>query len=158
MAYRSDPAERREPYPPQHGPQYGAGPHGYRHGTGLGVGAAVAGVLALIAVIFTFGGLFFIALPLGIAAMIMGSVARRRAETGAGDPRGRGPARAGFWTGLIAVILSVLVGLLIAIGVALLSGIDFEGLPDDVQNLIPDRLQDDVQIDTPEVQNPLRGE
>lgn len=157
MAYRHQPVEteRRGAYPPQHG----AGPHGYRHGAGLATAAVVAGVLALIAVLFTFGGLFFIGLPLGIAAMIMGSIARRRAETGAADPRGRGRARAGFWTGLIAVILSVLVGLLIAIGVALLSSLDLEGLPDDVQNLIPDRLQDDVQnqIDR-EVQNPLQGE
>jgi hypothetical protein len=158
MAYRPDPADRREPYPPQHGPQYGAGPHGYRHGTGLATAAVVVGILALIALVFTFGGLFFIALPLGIAAMIMGSVARRRAETGAADPRGRGRARGGFWTGLIATILSLLVALLIAIGVALLSNLDLEGLPDDIQNLIPDRLQEDVQVDTPEVQNPPRGD
>lgn len=145
MADRQQPmeAERRGAYPPQHG----AGPHGYRHGTGLATAAVVAGVLALIAVLFTFGGLFFIALPLGIAAMIMGSIARRRAETGAADPRGRGRARAGFWTGLIAVILSVLVGLLVAIGVALLSSLDLEGLPDSIENQIPDQFLEETQND-----------
>lgn len=142
MAYERDAdVERREGYPPQHG----APPPAHRGGTGLATAAVVLGVIALIAVIFTFGGLFFLALPLGIAAMIMGSVARRRAESGAADPRGRGRARAGFITGLIATILSVLVGLLIAAGIALLSNIDLEGLPDEIENQVPEQLQDEAQ-------------
>lgn len=145
MAHRPDvtdrDVERREGYPPQHG----AAPAGHRQGTGLATAAVVAGVIALIAVIFTFGGLFFLALPLGIAAMIMGSIARRRAESGVADPRGRGRARAGFITGLIATILSVLVGLLVAAGIALLSSVDLEGLPDEIENQIPEQLQDEAQ-------------
>ena len=143
MAYQRDATdvERREGYPPQHG----AAPPAHRHGTGLAIAAAVTGVIALVAVIFTFGGLFFLALPLGIAAMIMGSIARRRAESGTADPRGRGPARAGFITGLIATILSVLVGLLVAAGIALLSNLDLEGLPDQIEDQIPEQLQDEAQ-------------
>lgn len=147
MAYQRDATdvEHREGYPPQHG----AAPQGHRQGTGLATAAVVIGVIALVAVIFTFGGLFFLALPLGIAAMIMGSIARRRSESGVADPRGRGRARAGFITGLIATILSVLVGLLVVAGIALLSSLDLEGLPDEIENQIPEQLQDEAQQQLP---------
>jgi hypothetical protein len=156
MAYQRDATdvERREGYPPQHG----AAQPRHRHGTGLATAAVAVGVIALVAVIFTFGGLFFLALPLGIAAMIMGSIARRRAASGVADPRGHGRARAGFITGLIATILSVLVGLLVAAGVALLSSLDLEGLPDEIQDQIPEQLQDDVQNQVEgEAQDQLQG-
>ncbi len=156
MAYQRDvtDVERREPYPPQHG----AAPPGHRRGTGLATAAVVVGVIALIVVVFTFGGLFFLALPLGIAAMVMGSIARRRAESGVADPRGRGRARAGFITGLVATILSVLVGLLVAAGIAILSSLDLEGLPDEIQDQIPEQLQDDVQNQVEgEAQDQLQG-
>lgn len=116
-----------------------------RHGTGLATGAAVLGIIALLAVVLTIGGLFFLALPLGIVAIVMAVVARRRVDDGTADPRGRGRATTGLVTGVIATFLSALVALLIAIGIALLSEVDFDALPDDIEEQIPDELIDDVE-------------
>lgn len=159
MAHRPDaprdpgaaPAERDRGAVPHERDRDAVPPEQRQGGTGLATAAVVIGVIALLLVVLTFGGLFFLALPLGIAAMVMGSMARRRADRGEADPRGRGRARAGFITGLIATILSVLVVLLIALGVALLSSLNLEGLPDQIQDQIPQQLQE-------EAQNQLQGD
>ena len=107
--------------------------------------AAVVGAVALLMLIFTIGGLFFLALPLGIAAIVMGGIARRRAKRGTADPRGAGRARLGSVLGWITTVLSLLVVALIVLVVAVLSSTDIDGLPDQIQDQIPESLQDEAE-------------
>ncbi|HEV2770535.1 MAG TPA: hypothetical protein VGV40_10160 [Solirubrobacteraceae bacterium] len=115
-----------------------------RGGTGLATASAVVGVLSLLAVVFTLGGLFFIALPGGIAAMVMGVAGRRRRR------EGRGRALLGLITGLLAVILSVLVIVLVALLATLLDNVNLDGLPDSIRDLAPDDVLRDLEQRLPE--------
>jgi hypothetical protein len=119
--------------------------HEHQQGTGLATAAAVVGAVALLMLIFTIGGLFFLALPLGIAAIVMGGIARRRAKRGTADPRGAGRARLGSVLGWITTVLSLLVVALIVLVVAVLSSTDIDGLPDQIQDQIPESLQDEAE-------------
>lgn len=105
--------------------------HAPRQGTGLATAALVVGALALLALVVTFGFLFFIALPLGIAAVVMGALARRRVSSGVADRRGGWRATGGLLLGLVAAILSALVLLLVVLGFAALDGLG--GVLDDLQ-------------------------
>lgn len=115
-----------------------------RRGAGLATASAVVGVLSLLAVIFTLGTLFFLALPGGIAAMVMGVVGRRRGG------EGRGRALLGLITGLLAVILSVLVIVLVALLATLLDSVNLDGLPDSIRDLAPDDVLRDLEQRLPE--------
>lgn len=116
-----------------------------QRGTGLATAAAVVGAIALLILILTIGGLFFLTLPLGIAAIVMGGIARRRVRRGAADPRGAGRARLGSVLGWITTVLSLLVLALVVVVVALLSSTDIDGLPDQIQDQIPQSLQDEAE-------------
>jgi uncharacterized protein YqgC (DUF456 family) len=116
-----------------------------QNGTGLATAAAVVGVIALLVLLLTIGGLFFLSLPLGIAAIVMGGIARRRAKRGIADPRGAGRARIGSVLGWITTVLSLLVLALVVVVVALLSSADFDSLPDQIQDQVPESLQDDLR-------------
>jgi uncharacterized membrane protein len=119
--------------------------HEQRQGTGLATAAAIVGVIALLVLILTLGSFFFLALPLAIAAIVMGGVARRRVRRGTGDPRGAGRARLGSVLGWITTVLSLLVIAAIVVFVAVLSSTDIESLPDQIQDQIPQELIDETE-------------
>lgn len=91
-----------EPYgPPQ--PYYpGSTPPPSRRGNGLGTASLAVGLVALPAVLTLFGGAI-----LGIAAVIMGVVARGRVQRS--EATGGGAALVGIVLGLIAVVASAFV-------------------------------------------------
>lgn len=101
--------------------------------TGLAKTSAALGILSLLAVVLTLGVLFVVALPVGLIAVVTGSMARRRAA--------RGAATVGIVTGVLAILLSLAVIALIVVVVTVLDGIDLSGLPDDVRDLIPQDLE-----------------
>jgi fatty acid desaturase len=102
------------------------GPSGQQQrATGLATASAVLGTLALLAVLLTFGVLFFVALPVG--------------------------ATVGVVTGVLAVLLSLLVVALIAVVTIALDGIDLGGLPDAIRDLIPQDLERELDRQLPEV-------
>jgi hypothetical protein len=66
----------------------------------------VLGVLAVVTLAFSFGLLFFVALPLAAIALILGFSARGRLERGQ-TARGRGAANAALLLGIAGLLLSV---------------------------------------------------
>lgn len=100
-------------------------------GTGPATAAAIVGVIALLMVIRSIGGLVGLpldmaaivsagvatthpaepigALTLGVAAIMLGGAARGRVNRGTADPRGAGRARLGSVLGWITTALSLLV-------------------------------------------------
>lgn len=97
--------------------------------------AIVLGPLSLLLLLAGGGVLFYAALPVGIAAIALGSVGKRRADAGAGM---RGVAVAGQVFGVIGTILAAIAILvLIAVGVATdLAADNLNDLIDDVEQEI----------------------
>ena len=95
------------PHPPG---GYGTTPQAYPgftpppagRGNGLAAGSLVVGLVALVAALTLFGGAI-----LGIAAVMMGFVARRRVKRG--EATGGGVALAGIVVGFIATVASLLI-------------------------------------------------
>lgn len=109
-----------------------------REGNGAAIAALVVGILAILVLVLSLGTLFIIALPLGIAAIVLGVIGKRKAGGRGRDGDGhghagakhRGKARAGLWLGLVTTILSVLA----LIGaIALFSG--NAGIQDEIRDL-----------------------
>ena len=67
----------------------------------------VLGALAIVTLAFSFGLLFFVALPLAAVALVLGFSARRRVERGV-TARGRGAANAALLLGVAGVVLSAI--------------------------------------------------
>lgn len=92
--------------------------------------ALVLGVAAVVSLLVSLGGLFFLALPLGIAAMVFGARGKRAADRDLGG-RQRGAAKVGIGLGAIGTLISLLAILLLLLGVSLLgsavSGLDQKG-------------------------------
>ena len=118
----------------------GERPAARREGNGAAIAALVTGVLAILVLVLSLGTLFIVALPLGIAAIVLGIVGKRKTGGRGRDSLGhghvgakhRGKARAGFWLGLVTTILSILA----LIGaIALFSG--GEGIQDEIRDLAP---------------------
>jgi len=86
--------------------------------TNLANVALALGGAGLVSLVFTFGALFFLALPLGLGAMVLARLASRRSERLPGAP-GSGRARLAWILGLIASLLSALVLALVVLGVAI---------------------------------------
>ena len=107
--------------------------HHHPPATGLATTSATLGILSLLAVVLTLGVLFVVALPVGLIAVVTGSMARRRG--------GGGAATVGIVTGVLAILLSLAVVAFIVVVVTALDGIDLSGLPDDVRDLIPQDLE-----------------
>jgi hypothetical protein len=91
-----------EPDRPPDPPPYPYPPPPARRGNGLGIASLAVGLVALPAVLTLFGGAI-----LGIAAVMMGIVARRRVRRG--EATGGGAEVAGIVLGLIAVVASAFV-------------------------------------------------
>lgn len=70
---------------------------------GAAIASCVLGVTSLAALLFTFGLVFFLTLPMSIAAWALGRGARRHAP-----PATRGLASAGEVTGIIGTVISLL--------------------------------------------------
>lgn len=66
------------------------------------------GVTAVCILLFTFGAGAFFALPLSVAAWVIGARAAGRPAAWA-EPTGRGTARTGMWLGMAGTVLSLLV-------------------------------------------------
>ena len=100
--YRRYPPDGDQPYG---APQFGApgyGPPAPTPGTnGLAIGALVAGVAALVLMCCCLG------IPAGIAAVVMGFIARGQIQKSGGVQGGMGLAIGGMVTGGIAVVLSI---------------------------------------------------
>ena len=98
-------------YPPAYGqgsgPAYGQYDQPKRNG--LGIAALVLGILSLLSAVFVVPGLL-----LGLTAVILGFLGRSRARKGTAS--NGGVALAGLLTGAAAVVLSAIVGTLIAVG------------------------------------------
>ncbi|MFJ8649266.1 DUF4190 domain-containing protein [Streptomyces sp. NPDC093546] len=105
---------------------HAAGTGGERPGQGMAIAALVTGVLSLL--LFW---LWFVGIPLAIAAIVLGVIAVRRAR------RGRAAGKGMAITGLVLGALTVVgTALLIAVGVSVLdsdSGRDFQACVDKAQ-------------------------
>jgi len=84
--------------------------------------ALVLGIAAVASLVVSLGALFFLALPLGIAAIVFGFKGKRRAEHGPGGGRHRTAAKVGLGLGAVGSGVSLLAILLLLLGVSLLGG------------------------------------
>lgn len=113
----------------------------------MSTASAVLGTLALLAVVLSFGLLFFVALPVGLLAILLAVVARRKGVR----------ATVGLVTGVLSTVLSLLVvGLIVAV-VFLLDGLDVSGLPDAVRDGIPDDVLRQLEEQLPEGIEGIQG-
>jgi len=94
--------------------------------------ALVLGAAAVVSLLVSLGALFFLALPLGIAAMVFGARGKRAAERDLGGGQ-RGAAKVGIGLGAIATLVSLLAIVLLLLGASLLGnavgGLDQKGDP-----------------------------
>lgn len=104
-----DPYSAQGAYPPA-GPGYGGSPY-QRRGSGMATAAMVLGIIGLVFCWTIVGGIV-----LGLLAVILGTIAYRRARRG--EAEGQGRALAGVITGGLGVLLA---GGLIAIGISILN-------------------------------------
>ncbi|MDQ3678295.1 MAG: hypothetical protein M3401_16105 [Actinomycetota bacterium] len=109
--------------------------------------SAVLGTLALLAVVLSFGLLFFVSLPLGLLAILLAVVARRKGVR----------ATVGLVTGIASTVLSLLVVALIVAVVAFLDGLDLSGLPDGARDAIPDDVLRELEQQLPEGIEGIQG-
>ena len=91
-------------------PPTAPGPAAYQNpnpqqSTGLAVGSVICGVLSIVLSFFVC--LWFLAVPLGVVAVILAMVARGKIARG--EASGAGLAKAGLITGIIGIILSVVI-------------------------------------------------
>ena len=106
----------------------------------MSTASAVLGTLALLAVVLTFGVLFFVALPMGLLAILLAVVARRRG----------GRATVGLVTGVLSTVFSLLVVALIVAVLAFFNELDLSGLPDGVRDGIPDDVLRELDDQLPQ--------
>ena len=110
--------------------------------------AILCGPLSILLVLFSGGGAFFLALPCGIAAVVLGRIGMRRVDQG-NTTRHRSLAHIGRVTGVIGAILSV-----IAIVAVVLVGALLDAGEDSLSGLI-DRIDEEIQgADFPEGPDP----
>jgi pSer/pThr/pTyr-binding forkhead associated (FHA) protein len=107
--------------------------------------AVFLGPLSILLVFLSAGG-FFIALPCGIAAIVLGTIGIRNADRNRGH---RAPARIGRFTGFIGTFLSV-----IAVIVFIVVAAALHSTENSVSGLI-DRIQQEIDnVDVPNVDTP----
>jgi hypothetical protein len=96
----------------------GARPAG--EGNTVAIVALILGVLGILITLVTVGILGIVGVLLGIPAIVLGVMGRRRVKSGQTAQLG-GVATGGLVTGIVAVVLGLLAIVLFAIGIALLS-------------------------------------
>lgn len=114
---------------------------------GMSTVSAILGTLALLAVVLSVGLLFFVALPMGLVAILLAVVARRRGVR----------ATVGLTTGVLSTVLSLVVVALLVAVVAFFDGLDLSGLPDGVRDGIPDEVMRELEDQLPEEIEGLQG-
>ncbi len=116
------------------------------------LGAIALGPLAIILLVFTSGALFYVSLPLAIAAIVLGSIGRRKVDRGE-TTRMRGLATAGRTFGIIAAVLAALILIvLMIVNVALDAGADnLRGLIDEIEAEIKGGAS---EVEVPEIEAP----
>jgi hypothetical protein len=108
--------------------------------------ALFLGPLSILLVFLSTGG-FFLALPCGIAAIVLGTIGIRNADRR--QIGHRGPARIGRFTGILATVLSVL-----AVIVFIVVATALHATESSVGGLI-DRIRDEIdKVDVPDVNPP----
>jgi len=82
--------------------------------------ALVLGIVGILMTIVSIGFLGWLGFLVGIPAIILGVIGRRKVDRGE-TTQARGVATAGLWTGIAAVVLGLLLTALYVVGFALLS-------------------------------------
>jgi hypothetical protein len=91
-----------------------ASPAGPQQSQGLAIGALVCGIISIVSVC-----VWFLSIPLGIVAVILGIVGKGKAQRG--EAGGQGLAKAGLILGAIGVVLSLV------LHIAFIAGVSFLG-------------------------------
>ena len=110
----------------RYAPGLGSRPGSSRGADNTGLLALGVGIASLAALLLTAGGLFFVALPLGVAAVVLGVRGKRRADRAASGGH-RGAAKAGLALGAVSIVVSVFAFVLLTLGV-LAAGEGLQGL------------------------------
>jgi hypothetical protein len=122
-------------------------PHPSERGNGAALAAIFLGPLSIVLLFLSAGG-FFLALPCGIAAIILGTIGIRNVDRGKASGQ-RGLARIGRLTGIVGTILSVL-----ALIVFVVVATALDSTESSVSGLI-DRIEDEINdVDVPDVNAP----
>jgi hypothetical protein len=112
------------------------GPSPHEEGNIHALAAVFLGPLSIFLLVFSSGAAFFVSLPCGIAAIVLGTIGIRRADT-AGEGH-RTLARIGRITGIIGTALSILALIAFVLVIALLDASEesLDGLIDRVREEI----------------------
>lgn len=107
----------------EYGPTRGAQRHaGAQDHNRTGLLALAFGIASVAVFLPSFGALFFLSLPLGLAAIVLGIIGKRKVARRVAVKRRRS-AHAGLVLGSISTALSLIAALLLALGVFGLSGL-----------------------------------
>jgi hypothetical protein len=106
----------------------------------------------MLLLVFTSGALFYISLPLAIAAIVLGTIGQRKVDRGE-TTRMRSLATAGRIFGIIAAVLAALILIvLVIVNAALDAGADnLQGLIDEIEAEIEGGASG---VDVPEIEAP----
>jgi hypothetical protein len=112
---------------------------------GLAIGALVCGIISIVTVC-----LWFLAIPLGIVAVILGIVGKGKAQRG--EAGGQGLAKTGMILGVIGVALSLILHIALFAGVSFL-GSHAEQWEKDLQQKAKE-MEQQQQVDQTESSSP----
>jgi hypothetical protein len=130
------PRRQRQPAPRRLGPS----PH--EEGNIPALAAVFLGPLSIFLLVFSSGAAFFVSLPCGLAAVILGTIGIRRADRGDGH---RGLARIGRITGIVGTLLSLLALIAFILVIALLDTTE-----DNLDGII-ERIREEIEgVDLPD--------
>lgn len=101
--------------PPGQPMSYSQPPRSPQQSVALAVASMVLGILSI--ALFC---VWYLAVPLGIVAVVLGTIAVGKARRG--EAGGAGMAKAGLITGIIGIVLAIIVGIAVMAGVHFLRG------------------------------------
>lgn len=123
-------------------------PHPTQEGNLPALAALFLGPLSIFLILFSTGAAFFVALPCGIGAIVLGSIGMRKVDRGEAESF-RGLAQIGRITGIIGAVLSVLALIAFFLVAALLDTTERS------LSGIVDRIQEEIEgVEVPEVSPP----
>jgi Interferon-induced transmembrane protein len=96
------------------------------------------GITGVALLVLSLGSLFFVTLPLSLAALMLARKAKRQIESGE-TTQGEGQATAALWLGRIGLIAGVAAFVIIVALIA--SGVDFEQLRDDLERELDEQRE-----------------